>query len=134
MSSRYKLDEDLKQAITMSDQLYEDYLNSQDFIRKYVFPGGCLPSISSIISSTSEHTDLVLHGTQSFAFSYAKTLEMWFERFIKQRNIILELGYPQSLIRLWEYYMKYCQAGFESKVIDVHQMIFRKPDNRFSEF
>ena len=124
----------LIQAITMSDRFYDDYLRSQDFIRKYVFPGGCLPSMSSIISSTSKHTDLDLHQTQSFAASYAKTLDIWFERFIKQRNKILELGYPQTLTRLWEYYMKYCQAGFEAKVIDVHQLVFRKPDNRLSEF
>ncbi|MEM7304534.1 MAG: class I SAM-dependent methyltransferase, partial [Pseudomonadota bacterium] len=121
------------QAITMSDRYYDDYISTQDFIRKYVFPGGCLPSISSIISSTSKHTDLDLHATESFAHSYAKTLDIWFERFIKQRNKILELGYSQDLIRLWEYYMKYCQAGFENKVIDVHQLVFRKPENQIAE-
>ena len=123
----------LIQAITMSDRFYKNYLSSQDFIRKYVFPGGCLPSMSAIINSTAKHTDLDMHETQSFGASYAKTLEIWFDRFISQRNKILELGYPQALTRLWEYYMKYCQAGFETRMIDVHQLVFRKPDNALSK-
>ena len=123
----------LIQAITMSDRFYKNYLSSQDFIRKYVFPGGCLPSMSAIINSTAKHTDLDMHETQSFGASYAKTLDIWFERFISQRNKILELGYPQALTRLWEYYMKYCQAGFETRMIDVHQLVFRKPDNALSK-
>ena len=122
----------LIQAITITDDIYNDYITSQDFIRKYVFPGGSLPSISSIINSTSSNTDLNLHNTQSFADSYAKTLDIWCKRFITQRNKIIELGYPQSFLRLWEYYLKYCQAGFENGITDVHQMLFRKSGNRFS--
>ncbi|MEM8843857.1 MAG: cyclopropane-fatty-acyl-phospholipid synthase family protein [Pseudomonadota bacterium] len=121
----------LIQAITISDRIYDSYISSQDFIRKYVFPGGSLPSISSIMKSTSKHTDLDLYSTKSFAESYAKTLEIWFQRFISQRNQVIELGYPQSFLRLWEYYLKYCQAGFENRVIDVHQIAFKKPNNRF---
>ena len=121
----------LIQAITMSDYLYDKYIHSMDFIRKYIFPGGSLPSISSMLSSTSKHTDLTLFHDESYASSYAKTLAFWHDRFIANKSKVIEQGYSQSFIRLWEYYLKYCQAGFEERVIDVHHLVFKKPGNRF---
>ena len=120
----------LIQAITISDYLYKQYINSMDFIRKYVFPGGCLTSISSMLDSSSSHTDLTLFHSESFASSYAKTLSHWYKNFNGNRKKVIEQGYPGSFIRLWEYYLKYCQAGFEERVIDVHQLVFKKPGNR----
>ena len=122
----------LIQAITMSDYLFDRYVNSLDFIRKYVFPGGCLTSMSSMLSSTSKHTDLTLYHSESFANSYAITLQHWYRRFAQQKEQVVELGYSQEFIRLWEYYLKYCQAGFENRIIDVHHLVFKKPDNRYS--
>ena len=121
----------LIQAITISDYLYKQYINSIDFIRKYVFPGGCLTSIASMLHSSSTHTDLTLFHSEGFASSYAKTLSHWYKYFNTNREKVIEQGYPNSFIRLWEYYLKYCQAGFEERVIDVHQLVFKKPDNRF---
>ncbi len=121
----------LIQTITISDYLYKHYIHSMDFIRKYIFPGGSLPSISSMLESVANCTDMTLFHSESFASSYAKTLEVWHQRFITNKEKVIELGYPNSFLRLWEYYLKYCQAGFEERVIDVHHLLLKKPDNRF---
>lgn len=121
----------LVQAITISDYLYEHYIQSMDFIRKYVFPGGSLPSMSSMLSSIASSSDLTLFHSESYASSYAKTLEIWHQRFINNKEKVIELGYGNSFIRLWEYYLKYCQAGFEERVIDVQHIVLKKPENRF---
>ncbi|MEM7400908.1 MAG: cyclopropane-fatty-acyl-phospholipid synthase family protein [Pseudomonadota bacterium] len=121
----------LIQAITISDYLYNRYLHSMDFIRKYVFPGGSLPSMSSMLNSVSNNSDLTLFHAESYASSYGKTLAIWYQRFINNKDKVTELGYGQSFIRLWEYYLKYCQAGFEERVIDVQQLVLKKPANRF---
>lgn len=123
----------LIQAITISDFLYHRYIRSMDFIRKYVFPGGSLPSMSSMLVSISKNTDLTLYHADSYADSYAKTLASWYQRFINNKEKVIELGYSQSFIRLWEYYLKYCQSGFEERVIDVHQVVLKKPANRFAQ-
>ena len=121
----------LIQAITISDYLYNHYIQSMDFIRKYVFPGGSLPSMSSMLSSIASSSDLTLFHSESYASSYAKTLEIWHQRFINNKEKVIELGYGNTFIRLWEYYLKYCQAGFEERVIDVQQIVLKKPENRF---
>lgn len=121
----------LIQAITISDYLYDHYIQSMDFIRKYVFPGGSLPSMSSMLSSIASSSDLTLFHSESYASSYAKTLEIWHQRFINNKEKVIELGYGNTFIRLWEYYLKYCQAGFEERVIDVQQIVLKKPENRF---
>ena len=121
----------LIQSITMSDYLFKNYINSTDFIRKYVFPGGCLTSTASMLTSASKHTDLTLYHSDSFGHSYAKTLQIWYQNFNKNREKVIELGYSFAFIRLWEYYLKYCQAGFENRIIDVHHLVFKKPANRF---
>jgi len=121
----------LIQSITMSDYLFKHYLNSTDFIRKYVFPGGCLTSMNSMLDAAAKHTDLTLYHSESFAASYARTLKLWHQNFNQNKDKVTELGYSSTFIRLWEYYMKYCQAGFENRVIDVHHLVFKRPENRF---
>ena len=122
----------LIQAITISDYLHKHYLNSMDFIRKYIFPGGSLPSMASMMHSVSRNTDFTVYHTESYADSYAKTLSIWYQRFIQNKEKVLELGYEHTLMRLWEYYLKYCQAGFEERVIDVQHLVLKRPANRFS--
>ncbi len=121
----------LVQAITISDYLHDRYQNSLDFIRKYVFPGGSLTSMSSMLNCIAKNSDLTLFHSESYAASYGKTLEIWYQRFINNKEKVLELGYGHAFIRLWEYYLKYCQAGFEERVIDVQQLVLKKPANRF---
>ena len=69
--------------------------------------------------------------TLKFASSYGRTLHDWHQRFMSAKQQVYALGYNDELIRLWEYYLKYCQAGFETRVIDVQQLVLKKPDNRF---
>ena len=121
----------LIQAITISDYMYQDYLRSVDFIQQYIFPGGCLTSMHSMLDSISRKTDLTLFHSEAFASSYAKTLQLWHQRFINNKEKIMALGYPQSFIRLWEYYLKYCQAGFEERVIDIQHLCFKKPRSTY---
>ena len=122
----------LVQAITISDYLYADYIYTVDFIRKYIFPGGCLTSMTAMLSSCAHHTTLTPYHSESFASSYARTLDDWHNRFMQQQEEIHQLGYNDEFIRLWEYYLKYCQAGFETRVIDVQQLVLKKPHNRFN--
>jgi cyclopropane-fatty-acyl-phospholipid synthase len=122
----------LVQAITISDYLYADYIYTVDFIRKYIFPGGCLTSMSAMLSSCARYTTLTPYHSESFACSYARTLDDWHQRFIQQRQEIYRLGYNDEFIRLWEYYLKYCQAGFETRVIDIQQLVLKKPQNRIT--
>ena len=122
----------LIQSITIADYMFKRYVKSSDFIRKYVFPGGCLTSMTSMLESSTKNTNLTLYHSESFAASYARTLKLWYQNFNLNKDKVIELGYPSTFIRLWEYYMKYCQAGFENRVIDVHHLIFKKPDNRFN--
>ena len=121
----------LIQAITISDYIYKDYLRSVDFIQKYIFPGGCLTSMHAMLDSVSRKTDLSLFHSEAFASSYAKTLDLWHQRFISNSDKVLALDYPPSFIRLWEYYLKYCQAGFEECVIDVQHLCFKKPRSNY---
>lgn len=121
----------LIQTITISDYLYDHYIHSMDFIRKYIFPGGSLPSIATMLDSIAKHTEMTMFHAESYASSYAKTLEIWHQRFVVNKEKIIEMGYPNSFLRLWEYYLKYCQAGFEERVIDVQQLVLKKPDNRY---
>ncbi|MBT5098397.1 MAG: class I SAM-dependent methyltransferase [Proteobacteria bacterium] len=121
----------LIQAITISDYLYQDYLRSVDFIQKYIFPGGCLTSMHAMLDSVSRKTNLSLFHSEAFASSYAKTLQLWHQRFINNSDKVLALAYPPSFIRLWEYYLKYCQAGFEERVIDVQHLCFKKPRSNY---
>lgn len=121
----------LVQAITIADYLHSEYIYSVDFIRKYVFPGGCLTSMNAMLAAIARDTTLTPYHAESFASSYARTLDDWHQRFISAKQQVYALGYNDELIRLWEYYLKYCQAGFDTRVIDVQQLVLKKPDNRF---
>lgn len=121
----------LVQAITIADYLHSEYIYSVDFIRKYVFPGGCLTSMNAMLTAVAKGTSLTPYHAESFASSYGRTLHDWHQRFISAKQQVYALGYNDELIRLWEYYLKYCQAGFETRVIDVQQLVLKKPDNRF---
>ncbi len=115
------------QAIVMPEQQYKDYLNSVDFIQRYVFPGGCLPSVASMLESVGRATDLRFVHAEDFAPHYAETLRRWRRSFQDQIATIRDLGYPETLIRLWNYYLCYCEAAFEERTVGVVQIQFDKP-------
>jgi len=117
----------LIQAILMSDRNFDNYIRSVDFIQKYIFPGGALPSISSISSSVRRMTDLQITGFHDITRDYARTLADWRRRFMSRLREVRALGYPEEFIRMWEYYLCYCEGGFAERAICTAQIVFDKP-------
>ena len=118
------------QAITIPDQRYDSYRKSVDFIQKYIFPGGCLPSLGAMTKSVGNKTDLQFVHIEDFAEHYGRTLNCWRERFNGNLNRIRELGMSDRFLRMWEYYLCYCEGAFREKQIGVVQVLMQKPDNR----
>ena len=118
------------QGIVMPDQRDERYLKSVDFIQKYVFPGGCLASMKRIQDSVARATDLRMVHVEDFGPHYARTLREWRSRFHAGLNEVRKLGYPDRFIRMWDYYLSYCEASFEERYTGVVQVQFDKPGNR----
>ncbi|MBX3419960.1 MAG: class I SAM-dependent methyltransferase [Pirellulaceae bacterium] len=118
------------QAIVMPDRRYSQYLKSVDFIQKYVFPGGCLPSMAAMLKSVASVTDFRFSQAEDFGLHYARTLRHWRERFQAQLEEVRRLGYSERFIRLWNYYLCYCEAAFEERYIGVVQVRFDKPSCR----
>lgn len=115
------------QGIVMPDRRYAQYLKSVDFIQKYVFPGGCLASMSAMLESTARVTDLRFVHAEDFGTHYAQTLREWRQRFHAQLDEVRALGYPDRFIRLWNYYLCYCEASFDERYTGVVQIQFDKP-------
>jgi cyclopropane-fatty-acyl-phospholipid synthase len=115
------------QAITIPEQRYKRYRRSVDFIQRYVFPGGCLPSMRALVKASTEKTPLQLTNLDDFALDYARTLELWRENFTANLPAIRELGMNERLIRTWHYYFCYCEAAFREQMIGLKQMLFVKP-------
>jgi cyclopropane-fatty-acyl-phospholipid synthase len=114
----------LLQAIVMPEQRYASYLRSVDFIQKHVFPGGCLPSISAMQAAVARTSNLRLLSLDDFAAGYARTLHEWRSRFLAQLDRVRELGYPERFLRLWDYYLSYCEAAFEERKVGVVQAMW----------
>jgi len=114
----------LVQAITMNDQIYDAYRRSSDFIQRYVFPGGALPSVGAICGSVGRATDLRLSHLEDFAPHYALTLSHWRRRFFDNLPAVRSLGFDESFIRMWEYYLCYCEAGFLERHIGLAHLLF----------
>jgi len=108
------------QGITIRDDLFERYRSSEDFIQKYIFPGGFLPSLG-FMKSLIKKNNLSLLKVNSYSNDYAKTLVIWRENFLKVWSNIAPLGFDETFKRMWEFYLSYCEAGFKSKNIDLIQ-------------
>ena len=118
------------QAITIPDQRYESYRRSVDFIQKYVFPGGFLPSVGALSLAVGKYTDMHWIHYEDFAEHYATTLKNWREKLFENVAAVRELGMSDSFLRLWEFYLCYCEGGFREKQIGVAQVVLEKPENR----
>jgi cyclopropane-fatty-acyl-phospholipid synthase len=118
------------QAIVMPERGYQTYLKSVDFIQRYVFPGGCLPSLGAILASIGRATDLRFVHAEDFAPHYAETLRRWRQSFHMRLDDVRRLGYSEQFIRLWNYYLCYCEAAFEERHVGVLQIQFDKPQCR----
>jgi cyclopropane-fatty-acyl-phospholipid synthase len=116
----------LIQAITIEDHRYQQALDSVDFIKRYIFPGSYIPCVSSMVSSAAQAGQLRLLNLQDIGDSYAKTIHAWRERFLSREPEVLALGYDRRFLRMWDFYLAYCEAGFlEQSISDVH-LLFGK--------
>ncbi|MFD2640894.1 SAM-dependent methyltransferase [Pseudomonas japonica] len=120
----------LLQAITIRDQRYAQARRSVDFIQRYIFPGGALPSLSVLLATASQQTALNLVHMEDFGQDYARTLRHWRDNLRQSRTALSELGYDDSFQRLWEFYLCYCQGGFEERAIGVAQLLWAGPRAR----
>jgi cyclopropane-fatty-acyl-phospholipid synthase len=120
----------LIQAITIEDHRYRQALRNVDFIQRYIFPGSFIPSISAMITALGQHTDLKLYHLEDIGTSYALTLRHWRERFNRALSRVRELGYPDRFVRMWNYYLSYCEGGFIERSIGDVQMLLVKPECR----
>lgn len=116
----------LIQAITIQDVEYERAKLEVDFIKKYIFPGGCLPSLSIIRKYINTHTSLKEIHMEPIGKHYVQTLEEWSKRFQRNYQKIKKLGFSEEFINQWKFYFAYCQAGFHSKHIDNYQGLWIK--------
>ncbi len=115
------------QSITIDDRRYEGYANSVDFIQKYIFPGGFLPSQLVINQQLKQHSDLAIRDSQDIGLDYAKTLDDWYQAFMAAKEVLLNDGYDERFVRMWTYYLKYCEGGFLERAISTVQLIMTKP-------
>jgi cyclopropane-fatty-acyl-phospholipid synthase len=117
----------LLQAITIDDRAYEVEKASKSFIKEYIFPGGCLPSMEVIMRNVARHTDLQAVGLKDITASYVETLRRWRENLAGARSELERLGYDERFQRLWTLYLSYCEGGFaERRICDV-QLLLAKP-------
>ncbi len=117
----------LLQAITIDDRAYEVEKASKSFIKEYIFPGGCLPSMEVIARHVARRTDLQTVGLEDITDSYVETLRRWRQNFAAHADELAALGYDEAFQRMWTIYLAYCEGGFaERRICDI-QLLLAKP-------
>jgi cyclopropane-fatty-acyl-phospholipid synthase len=122
----------LIQAITISDQRFHEAKDATDFIQRYIFPGGCLPSVSVIANCIAEYTDMQLTDLHDITDSYVLTLQHWRDAFLNNIDDIKAMGFDDVFCRMWEYYLCYCEGGFDARIIQTSQILLAKPHSAYS--
>lgn len=120
----------LLQAITIADQQYDEYKRGVDFIRRYIFPGGCLTSITDMTRVLTKATDMRVLQVEDMGQHYARTLRHWHDRFFSAIDAVREQGYSESFIRMWQYYLCYCESAFLERATGTVQMLVMRPAAR----
>jgi cyclopropane-fatty-acyl-phospholipid synthase len=120
----------LLQAITIRDQLYGQARRSVDFIKRFIFPGSFIPSVRTLVDSLARVTDMKLFHMEDIGPHYARTLALWRERVQARESEVRAQGYPERFLRMWEYYLCYCEGGFEERQLGDVQMLLTKPRSR----
>jgi cyclopropane-fatty-acyl-phospholipid synthase len=115
------------QAITIPDREFKRHKHSVDFIKRYIFPGSCIPSVAALTKSIADKTDLRLVHFEDITTHYATTLRMWRERFFANLEKVRALGFSESFIRMWEFYLSSCEGGFQEGYNGDVQMILARP-------
>jgi len=118
------------QAITIADQRMKSYANSVDFIQKYIFPGGFLPSLTMMAEMFTKHTDMVMREVHDIGYDYAKTLADWRDNFNQAHPQLIDKGYDERFGRMWNYYLCYCEGGFWERTVSAVQLVATKPQSR----
>ena len=116
----------LIQSITIADQRFDYYKRSVDFIQRYIFPGGFLPSITVLAQNLTQHTELVTESIDDIGLDYAKTLAHWRDAFLNSWSELTEFGYDEQFKRLWLYYFAYCEGAFLERSTSTVHMVARK--------
>ena len=122
----------LIQAITIADQRYDEYRKSVDFIQRYIFPGSGLPSSAVMTDVTARVTDMQLLNLEDIGLHYAETLRHWRNNFFSNIEDVRRQGFSETFIRMWEYYLCYCEGAFLERAISDVQIVFAKPNNRMA--
>lgn len=122
----------LLQSITIQDRFYDQARRSVDFIKRFIFPGSFIPSVQVMLGSLARATDLKLFHLEDIGPHYARTLRIWRDRFMARQSEVRAQGYPESFVRMWEYYLCYCEGGFEERQLGDVQMLLTKPRSRRS--
>lgn len=120
----------LIQAITIQDQFYDQAIKSVDFIQRYIFPGGFIPSVTAISSAVKRSTDVRLFQMEDIGPHYATTLRDWRKNFFNNIEQIKGLGYSEQFIAMWQFYLCYCEGGFLERTLGTSHLVFVKPENR----
>ncbi|KAI5649663.1 hypothetical protein M9H77_35668 [Catharanthus roseus] len=117
------------QFISIPDERYNEYRQSSDFIKEYIFPGGCLPSLSQVTSAMATNSRLCVEHLENIGIHYYQTLRCWRTNFLERQSKIMELGFDEKFMRTWEYYFDYCAAGFKTCTLGNYQIVFSRPGN-----
>ncbi len=120
----------LLQAITIQDQRYRKALKTIDFIKRYIFPGSFIPSVGAISDSLVRSTDMKIFHLEDIGPHYTTTLRHWRRNFHERLADVRELGYPEEFIRMWDYYLAYCEGGFLERAIGDVQVLLTRPECR----
>ncbi len=124
----------LVQAITIEDHRYAQAVRSVDFIKRFIFPGSFIPSIAAMLEAKTRGSDLALVHLEDFGPSYARTLHDWRQRFLAQREAVRAQGFDTRFLRMWEFYLAYCEGGFLERSIGVAHLLLAKPGYRGASY
>lgn len=124
----------LVQAITIEDHRYEQAVRAVDFIKRHIFPGSFIPSIAAMLAAKTRSTDLALVHLEDFGPSYARTLHDWRLRFLDNREAVRAQGFDERFLRMWEFYLAYCEGGFLERSIGVAHLLLAKPGYRGASY
>ncbi len=119
----------LLQAITIAEGYHEEAKHAVDFIQRYIFPGGCLPSVAAMMGQVAAQTDFRLAQLEEFGSHYARTLRHWRERFEAHRSTLQARGFGPEFQRMWLFYLVYCEGGFRERALGTVHLLLRRMGN-----
>ncbi|XP_044326749.1 uncharacterized protein [Triticum aestivum] len=118
------------QFISIAEERYEQYRRRPHFVKEYIFPGGCIPSLARVMSAMTTSSRFSIEHVENIGPNYYTTLMHWRDNFMANKDQVLELGFDEQFIRIWEFYLMYSAAGFKSRAVGDYQVVFSRPGNR----